>query len=832
MRTSSRRQVVALLLWLAAVTVPPVPAQAPAWDEAAHGPLPRWREGRTPEDPDPRLTPLRLTRPQATDEPSACTLSSPPEYSPSDGVLLRFSSGAWPDVVTDIVAALTGDPRYDEIAHVVVASTAVQSQAAAQFTAAGADLSKVQFIIKPTDSIWIRDYGPHFIWQGGARAIADSHYYPERPLDNYIPTLVADDYFREPSYDVGLYYSGGNFQPGAGGSGFVTSLINLDNPEMSNAFLLEQYHRYQGIDTLHIMPKLPSSVDATGHIDMWMYLVDEDTVIISEFPPGGNATAIQITSDAVPYMESLGYEVFRVPARNVGSTHYTYTNAFRVNDRIFVPTYGEGSASFLPLDAEALATWQTAAGPGVEIVGINSFGIIPAAGAIHCIVMQVPRHTESVPSACVTSPAGGESFVAGATQQVRWAATDDGSIDTIDVLYSVDDGQSFQPIVLGEPGARDQLNWTVPPVESDTARVKVVAHDGDGNQGLAISDESFTIATAIRRVYDFSSGAGSNKWGWGTQTQQWSALDGVRLPGNLAQLTAASYTKLAVSDAAGGDTDANRYISPVPTSGWESTHVFEFIIEEDPSQIVELEVAWEGYGDQCLQMELYVWDWVAGQWSDGAGGLGLNRYLDNFAGNEDDELSGTIREDLQRYIDPAGKLTFLLYAERSTQESFHDYVAVRVTHEPCFGPDADFDGWGDACDNCPAVANLSQANADGDARGDDCDCAPADGTVFSVPFEIAHLGLPAPTSLSWDSDAANSGSGTLYDVLRGGLVNLPSGYGDTCLVSDWAGLTLEDATPPEPGAGYYYLVRGTNSCGTGSYGDDSGGEERLSNVCP
>ena len=53
----------------------------------------------------------------------------------------------------------------------------------------------------------------------------------------------------------------------------------------------ELYQTYQGIDTLHILPRLPGSVDGTGHIDMWFYLVDEDTVIISEFIPGSNATA-------------------------------------------------------------------------------------------------------------------------------------------------------------------------------------------------------------------------------------------------------------------------------------------------------------------------------------------------------------------------------------------------------------------------------------------------------------------------------------------------------------------------------------------------------------
>ncbi len=665
-------------------------------------PLPRYREGGTPYDPNQSLVPYALvTLPE--DRPSTGLVASPPEYSPARGVLFEYGGG-WTSVVTACVKALTA-PGHDEIAYVVVSSQSVANSAAAAFSAAGADLSKVVFYIHPNDSIWLRDYGPHFIWQDGTMAIVDSQYYPGRPLDNFIPTLLGDERFVVPTYDVGLYYSGGNFQPGPNRSGFVTSLVTADNPASAGYdtnLIKERYAEYQGIDTLHIMPQLPFAVDGTGHIDMWMYLVDEDSVIISEFIPGSNATAISITNNAVPYMQALGFEVFRPKAWNVGSTHYTYTNAFRVNDRIFVPVYGTsivagGNASYNDEDADAMAKWQAAAGPDVELVPIQCYSIIPAAGAIHCIVMQVPRYVESMPAACVGAPSGGEVWINGTTERIRWNATDTDNVAlaSVDLHYSLDNGETWTPIALGIPDS-GQYDWLVPSGASMKSRIMVTVHAADGEEIAAVSG-TYHHAAGTAKVYDFATGAGIDKFGWGRQTSSWSSVNGNPSPVNVA-LTAANYVALATSNATGGDADANRYISLAPSSGYESTHLFTFQVAEDPADIAEIDVRWEGYADNCTQAELYVWDFLAHQWGDGRGLLGQNRYMDNFAGNRDETLVGMMRYDLGNYIDADGTMRFLVYASRPADETFHDYMSVTVKEVNLCSGDVDMNGTVDGTD--------------------------------------------------------------------------------------------------------------------------------------
>jgi agmatine deiminase len=703
--------------------------------------LTRVREGGTPYNPKQKLVPYAVDLTAGgrggdggtADAPNGALIESPAEYAPTRGVLYQYGN-SWNSVVTALVSSLTGSAAFDEIAYVVVANQTTANSATTAFIAAGANMSKVVFIIQPNNSIWMRDYGPHFIFENGTLAVVDSHYYETRPLDNFIPTLVGDATLGVPTYDQGLYYSGGNFQPGPNRTGFCTALVNLDNPSAgghNEALIRELHDTFQGIDTLHIMPQLPFSVDGTGHIDMWMYLVDQDTVVISEFIPGSNATALSVTNNAVPYMQALGFQVFRPQAWNVGATHYTYANAFRVNNRIFIPCYGTalapgGNSAYNTRDADALAKWQAAAGPGVTIVPIQCSSIITASGAIHCIVKQVPRHTNAIPSAHISSPAAGDLWLAGSTQTIRWNATDTNNapLANVDLAYSLDGGTSWTPIASAIPDS-GSFNWTVPAGATDGALVRVTARATDGDTTVAVSNP-YRHRTGTQNVYTFASGAGVNKFGFGRQTASWTSVNGLIGPVSTA-LTAANYTAMSTSNATGGITDANRYITAALSAGNEATHLFRFVLTEPVADIDEIRVQWEGYADACTQVELYVWNNALNNWGDASGLVGQNRYLASFAGNRDETLVGRISSNISNYVAADGSIRFLVYGERPNDETFHDYMAVtvKVADDACSG-DIDGDGaingndlatvlgsWG-ACAGCAA-----DIDGDGQVNGND-----------------------------------------------------------------------------------------------------------------
>ena len=161
--------------------------------------------------------------------------------------------------------------------------------------------------------------------------------------------------------------------------------------------------------------------------------------------------------------------------------------------------------------------------------------------------------------------------------------------------------------------------------------------------------------------------------------------------------------------------------------------------------------------------------------------------------------------------------------EQDATGVFKWLVALPCRAEVCDGLDNDCSG---AADDGP--------DGDGDGAAA-CDCAPADGGTYAIPGEVTGLTIDADArTLRWNSATQAAGSSTLHNVLRGSLRELPVGGGasETCLSVGQAAATLADPAVPIQHEGFWYLVRGRNACGVGTYGASSGGVERISVTCP
>ncbi len=114
----------------------------------------------------------------------------------------------------------------------------------------------------------------------------------------------------------------------------------------------------------------------------------------------------------------------------------------------------------------------------------------------------------TLPSAAVTAPNGGEFWVVGSTQNITWTASDDEAIDAagIDLDYSNDNGSSWVSIATNLANSGSYA-WAVPNDASTTALVRVTARDVNGNSVQDVSDAVFTIGYYVITVTQGANGS-------------------------------------------------------------------------------------------------------------------------------------------------------------------------------------------------------------------------------------------------------------------------------------------------------------------------------------
>ena len=423
--------------------------------------------------------PLRSTPPPTG--PIHCVA----EYEPMEGLLIAWEG--WTTILNQIGANVTTTGDAD--LYVVVDSSYEQDTAYSSLAGAGTDMDRVHFVIRVTDTVWIRDYGPRYIYEGDCRAIIDHTYNRPRPNDNTLNSYFST-YKNHAYYEIPLVHGGGNYHLDARDNGYATRLICEENPGLSEQEIHDLWQAYQNVDT-NFFDKFPQYVDWTGHIDMWMQVCGDYDVIISDWPNDSGSTQDQICDAAAVWFASVGYTVHRIPARLVSSTHYTYTNMVLCNDLLLLPYYTNPQVE--QHNAEALAVCQ-AAMPDKTVVQVNCQSIIGSAGALHCIVMHVPEPPGGVnPTVYLKNLRGGEVLEPDEQVEIEWISDDDVAVQDVDILLSTDSGANFDTTIVEGTADDGSYIWTVPDIYTTHARLRLVVHDADDNTGSDESDADFTI---------------------------------------------------------------------------------------------------------------------------------------------------------------------------------------------------------------------------------------------------------------------------------------------------------------------------------------------------
>jgi len=323
-------------------------------------------------------------------QPPALVPRTPAEFEEAGGVIITWTS--YQAELREIVKhASQRVPVY------IVADNATNVQA--YLAQDGITMENITFVDFDFNSVWVRDFGPQSIYlsETDELAFVDWVYNRPRPQDNLIPFNMANfldiPVFQMTSNPNRLVATGGNIMTDGHGTAFSSKLIVAENPNLSISEIDEIVYSYMGIDRYVKMNELP--YDNISHIDMHMKLLDEETLLIGNFPEGVSdgpyiETNIAYVLNNYPTCYDRDFEIIRVPMVPNSSGNYppyshyrTFTNSIILNDLVLVPTYNNSA-----LNQEALAIYE-AAMPGYEIIGINMENVIGASGAIHCITKEI-----------------------------------------------------------------------------------------------------------------------------------------------------------------------------------------------------------------------------------------------------------------------------------------------------------------------------------------------------------------------------------------------------------------------------------------------------------
>ena len=282
-------------------------------------------------------------------------------------------------------------------------------------------MDNIEIVDVDLNSIWIRDYGANTVYGSwnDDRILVDWMYNRPRPYDDVIPDELGQymgiDVYSTTAEPNDLMNTGGNYMSDGFGLAFESELIIDENNGYTNWWTTFPNHtvveienileEFMGIETLVTMETLP--FDGIHHIDMHMKLLDESTLLVSEYPDGlSDGPQINANIDYIlsNFSTKWGtpFDVIRIPSppsssgafpgsqpelgNEIDGYYRTYSNAVFVNNTVILPTYYE------QYDTTAVRIWENAL-PGYNIVGIDcdsgGDNIISQSGAIHCITHSV-----------------------------------------------------------------------------------------------------------------------------------------------------------------------------------------------------------------------------------------------------------------------------------------------------------------------------------------------------------------------------------------------------------------------------------------------------------
>ncbi len=361
--------------------------------------------------------------------PAELGFSMPAEWEKHEATWLGWPHNAtdWPDKLDTIrwvYGEIVRKIAAGEIVRILINTKAEQKLARSYLKRAGADMSRVEFIVHPTNRGWTRDSGPIFVRSQRSdvspdklnRDLADSkvrgqtsetaivHFqYNDWQKDRRVPEMAAKrlgkHLFNAEFNGKDFVLEGGGIEVNGQGTLITTAECYLDpkiqvrNPGLGRKEIDETLKKYLGVKNVLWLVGGPVGDDTHGHIDDICRFVNPNTlVLIKESNPKDinyrplaenwerigelrleDGSRPQVVS--LPMPAPLYFDGYRLPA--------SYANFYISNAAALVPTFND------PNDRVALGILGELFRDR-PVVGIHAVDLVLGFGTLHCLTQQQP----------------------------------------------------------------------------------------------------------------------------------------------------------------------------------------------------------------------------------------------------------------------------------------------------------------------------------------------------------------------------------------------------------------------------------------------------------
>ena len=118
-----------------------------------------------------------ITPPRGVTPPPQGPIRGTSEYEAMSGILLAWEG--FSSTLAQMAAAITTTGNAD--VYIACDSNSEANSARNSCISAGADPDRVITVVRSTNTVWIRDYGPRYVFEGDCRVIIDHTYNRPRP---------------------------------------------------------------------------------------------------------------------------------------------------------------------------------------------------------------------------------------------------------------------------------------------------------------------------------------------------------------------------------------------------------------------------------------------------------------------------------------------------------------------------------------------------------------------------------------------------------------------------------------------------------------------------